>query len=100
MGKKIIDQYSILHLAVGIVAYFWGISIKKWIIIHIVFEYIENTAYGIVGINTYLKGIWPGGKQYSDSLINIISDNVFAIIGWILAYYIDKMGKKNKWHQS
>ena len=93
MGKNFIDQYSLLHLAVGIVVYFWGISIKNLIIIHMVFEYIENTTYGIMIINTYLKDIWPGGKNYPDSFTNIISDNIFAIIGWVLAYYIDKLVK-------
>jgi hypothetical protein len=100
MGKNFIDQYSLLHLAVGIVVYFWGISITNWLLIHMAFEYIENTTYGIMVINTYLKGIWPGGKYYSDSFTNIISDNIFAIIGWALAYYIDKIGQKNNWYRS
>mgnify|MGYP005653955551 FL=1 len=100
MGEKFIDQYSLLHLAVGIVVYFWGISITNWIIIHMIFEWLENTTYGMMVINIYLKGIWPGGKNYSDSFTNIISDNIFASIGWILAYFIDHMGNKYKWHRS
>jgi len=100
MGKKFIDQYSLLHLAVGIVVYFWGISLKNWIIIHMLFEYIENTTYGMMVINTQLKGFWPGGKNYRDSLTNIISDNIFAIMGWVLAYYIDQMGEKYNLYRS
>ena len=100
MGKNFIDQYSLLHLAVGIVVYFWGISIKNWIIIHIVFEWIENTTYGMMLINKYLKGIWPGGKNHRDSFTNIISDNIFASMGWLLAYYIDQMGQKHNSYRS
>ena len=99
MGEKFMDQYSLLHFAVGIVVYFWGISITNWIIIHMIFEWVENTPYGMMVINKYLKGIWPGGKNYSDSLINIIGDNIFAGIGWAVAYYNDQMGQKYNWFQ-
>ena len=99
MGEFSIDQYSLLHFAVGIIVYFWGISIKHWIIIHMVFEWLENTPYGMMVINTYLNDIWPGGKNHSDSFTNIISDNMFAITGWVLAYYIDQMGQKYNLYQ-
>ena len=65
-----------------------------------VFEWVENTTYGIMVINTYLKGIWPGGKSYRDSFTNIISDNIFASIGWALAYYIDHPGQKHNWYRA
>ena len=100
MGEKIIDQYSLLHFATGIVVYFWGISLKSWIIFHMLFEIIENTTFGKNIINNNLKNIWPGGKNYSDSFINIISDNFFAIFGWMIANYIDQMGQKYKWFRS
>ena len=35
MGNKFLDQYTYLHFATGIVAYFFGISKKNWIIINI-----------------------------------------------------------------
>lgn len=100
MGEKFMDQYSLLHFAVGIVVYFWGISITIWIIIHMIFEWVENTPYGMMVINKYLKGNWTGGKNYSDSLINIIGDNIFAGIGWAVAYYIDQMGQKYNWFRT
>ena len=31
MGPKFFDQYTYLHFAVGIIAYFWNISLKKWL---------------------------------------------------------------------
>lgn len=98
MGKNILDQYSLLHFGVGIVAYFWGIPLYIWIILNILFEYIENTPFGVQFIDNYIT-IWPGGKKYPDSFINIISDIVFCIIGWLIAYYItkyyNKIEKKN-----
>ena len=70
MGKKLLDQYSYLHFAVGIVIYFWGIN-----------------------INNYIK-FWPGGKPKSDSLLNMTGDTIAGMLGWISAYYIDNLGKK------
>lgn len=99
MGSYFFDQYSILHLASGIVAYFFGIRLINWIIIHVMFEYIENTTSGMILINKYLKNVWPGGKDKADSFANsMLGDNFFAILGWCIAYHIDSFGKKNKWH--
>ena len=44
-------------------------------------------------INKYIV-FWPGGKPKSDSIINIIGDTFGAIIGWLSAYYVDKLGNK------
>lgn len=93
MGKKLLDQYSYLHFAVGIVIYFWGINLKNWFIIHIIFEIVENSNLGMNFINNYIK-IWPGGKPKSDSLLNMTGDTIAAMLGWISAYYIDNLGKK------
>lgn len=97
MGTEWIDQYSLLHLASGIIAYFFGIRLNNWIIIHLLFEYIENTPEGMSFINTYFKGVWPGGKDRSDTTVNTISDTVFAVIGWGIAHYLDRVGSRNKW---
>jgi hypothetical protein len=91
MGLRIFDQYSILHLAVGIIAYFWSISFIVLIVIHIIFEYVENTQWGMKIINTYFKRWWPGGKTHPDNIINQISDIVFSGIGWLIANYVDKV---------
>ena len=99
MGIKIADQYSLLHIASGIIAYFWGISFNMWFIIHFMFEFIENTELGINFINTWLKNIWPGGKQYPDSIQNTISDTAFGLIGWLFAYMIDYYGNKFGWYE-
>jgi hypothetical protein len=88
MGYYWIDQYSILHFATGIIAYFWGISLYTTLILHILFELFENTTYGMIFINKWFP-IWPGGKDHPDSLINCISDTLFTFIGWILSYKLD-----------
>ena len=93
MGQYLFDQYSILHFAVGIIAYFWNISFMTTLILHILFEIIENTPYGMHIINTYMK-IWPGGKPYADSFINSMGDNLSTALGWMSAYYLDKLSTK------
>jgi hypothetical protein len=98
MGVRFFDQYSILHMSSGVVAYFIGIKLPIWIIIHILFEIIENQPFFIKFNNEYLEWFWPGGKEKPDTFINsMIGDNFFAILGWVVAYSLDKYGKKNKW---
>lgn len=88
MGRKIFDQYSFLHFSTGSIAYFFGITIYWWIILHTLFEIIENSPRGVKFIDTKLK-FWPGGKKSSDNLINSLSDLVFAIIGYLVAKKLD-----------
>jgi len=95
MGNKFIDQYSLLHFAVGIVVYFWDIPLLTWFVLHTMFELIENTQQGIYFINNYIT-LWPGGKPKADSIVNSIGDTIFSVLGWIIAYYTDTMGKKWK----
>ena len=57
------------------------ISLHYTVIFNIIFEYVENTSYGMEYINT-IKW-WPGGKNSKDSLINSISDILFVALGWI-----------------
>lgn len=91
MGLSLFDQYSILHFAMGIVFYFWGISLESSTIIHILFEVLENTTIGMATINTFYY--WPGGKDQSDSLTNSIGDTLFFMVGWIIANWLDNYYK-------
>ena len=93
MGNKFIDQYSLLHFAVGIVVYFWDISLLSWFVLHTIFELIENTQQGIYFINNYITW-WPGEKPRPDSIINSIGDTIFSLLGWVIAYYTDQFGKQ------
>jgi len=88
MGLQFFDQFSVLHLAVGIVVYFWGMSLKTWFVLHTIFEILENTPQGMKFITDNFK-LWPGGKSHPDSLLNVVGDTVFAILGWIIAKYLD-----------
>ena len=98
MGYKLFDQYSYLHFCVGVIIYFLSIKIKDWIIIHCLFELLENTPLGIEIINKYLT-FWPGGKPRHDNILNILGDNIAAVLGWYSAYYIDNIGIKYKWYE-
>lgn len=97
MGKYFIDQFSLLHFSVGVICYFWNISLITFTIIHLIFEILENTKKGMFFINNYIT-FWPGGKPNRDTFINIIGDNVFAILGWLIAYFLNVYGKKYKWY--
>jgi hypothetical protein len=88
MGFKFTDKYSLLHLASGVVVYYWNVSFIAWFIIHMAFEYIENTPVGMQSIR--LIKLWPGGKTHADSVINIMGDQWYASLGWILAHYYCK----------
>ena len=97
MGNRLFDQYTYLHFAVGVILYFWNISLINWFILHTMFEIFENTQMGIHMINNYLV-FWPVGKPEPDSVTNMIGDTCGAIIGWLSAYYLDKIGNKYGWY--
>ena len=95
MGYRFIDQYSYLHFVVGATIFYWNISLFQWIVIHTIFEFLENTQTGIYIINNYIT-FWPGGKPEADTLINNIGDTFFAILGWLSALLITTQGEKCK----
>ena len=97
MGYQLLDQYTYLHFATGIIAYFWSLSFWNWIGIHFIFELLENTPLGMNFINKTFT-FWPGGKPRTDSLINIVGDNLGAILGWLSALWIDHLGRKKGWY--
>ena len=87
MGTYFIDKYSLLHFAVGILFRFFNINFTISLLLHILFEVIENSKQGIYFIDHYLT-FWPGGKRKSDSLINSVGDTVFFSLGWFIANII------------
>ena len=99
MGNRLFDQYTYLHFASGIIAYFWGLRLKTLIILHVIFEIIENTQTAMALINKYIYIFSPMRKNYPDSLINMVGDTIGAIIGWLSAYYLDKIGDKYRWYK-
>lgn len=97
MGKYLFDQFTFLHFSTGVVFYFFGLKLYQWFILHNIFEFVENTQFGMNIINTYFR-FWPGGKPFRDSFTNIIGDNIGAILGWVVAYYIDKIGSEKGYY--
>lgn len=96
MGSFFLDQFSLLHFAVGVVVYFWGIGFWSWVIIHAVFEILENTETGIWFINHYLI-MWPGGKTHADTLLNQVGDVWSGSVGWLVAKLLDTLGQRQQW---
>jgi len=94
-----IDQYSYLHFASGIIAYFWGVKLKLWIILHVLYEIVENLDIMIYIINRFIT-IWPGGKPGPDPWINRVGDVLLGILGWLSSYYLDNLGYKYGWYKT
>lgn len=88
MGVQFTDEYSLLHVATGIVAYYWGVSFMAWFIAHAAFEVIENTPAGMRVIR-WVK-LWPGGKTHADSAWNSTGDQFYSCVGWAIAHYYSK----------
>jgi hypothetical protein len=88
MGTQLVDNFSILHGASGVVLYFWGFSLFQTTLIHTVFEILENTKTVMKWTNS--TGWWPGGKPQADNLTNMTGDTIFCMLGWIISYIIDK----------
>ncbi len=89
MGTHLIDKYSLLHFATGIIFCFFNISLLNSFILHTIFEIVENTKQGVYFIDNYLQ-FWPGGKKKSDAFINCVGDTIFFLLGWLAAYIIIK----------
>ena len=85
---QILDQYSYLHFASGVTAYFVGFRLKTWFIIHLGVDLLENSPPGIYLIKKYLYYFWRP-REGSDPAWNIVADNVLALVGWISAYYLE-----------
>ena len=39
-------------------------------------------------------------KDYPDSFLNMSGDVISGIIGWLSAYYLDKLGQQYGWYKS
>ncbi len=93
MGYYFIDKYSLLHFSVGILWNYAGLDLISLIVLHILFEIVENTKIGMKFINNYFT-LWPGGKEHADSFINSTTDVLFSILGWLFyKNYFGKIGK-------
>ena len=41
---------------------------------------------------------WPGGKPRADDFMNIVGDNLSAMVGWWTAAKLDELGKSRGWY--
>ena len=89
MGVQFTDEYSLLHLASGIVVYYWGMSFMTWFVVHAAYELIENTPTGMRFIR--LIELWPGGKTHADSAWNSTGDQFYSCVGWAIAHFHSKL---------
>jgi hypothetical protein len=84
MGTRLLDAYSLLHFAVGVIFRHFNISFFLSIVLHTLFEVVENTPQGVRFIDSNLW-FWPGGKKRPDTLINCVGDTLSFAAGWIAA---------------
>lgn len=92
MGTKLFDQYSLIHFAVGVIVYFYRVPFLIWLLLHSLFEIVENSETGMYVIGNYIK-IWPRGKPRADAFINSIGDTISAVLGWMTAKLLDDYAK-------
>lgn len=88
MGTNFFDKFSFLHFCVGAIFNYWDVSLLLSVLLHTVFEILENTPTGMKFIRNFTS--WPGGKSSADSLTNNIGDTFFFILGWIVASLVRK----------
>lgn len=86
MGTQLFDKYSLMHMTMGGVMFFLGFGWPTTLILHTLFELVENTVYVGYLIQTYLWW-WPGGKAKPDNARNIIGDTISVMLGWFIGYY-------------
>ena len=87
MGTLFLDQFTYLHFSSGILLYFWGVPIVPALILHTIFEFVENSNFGMNLINRWFP-FWPGGKSYSDTFINSLGDTLALLLDGILHIFL------------
>lgn len=89
MGARFLDAYALLHFATGVLVQHWTMPFWTWMILHTVFEWVENTPTGMSYINHYIP-LWPGGKPMADTFLNNVGDTIAAAVGWLLSAWLLK----------
>lgn len=97
-GTTFLDQYSLLHFAVGILFYFWNISLVVSTVTHGAVQLLSNSKAGTNFVNNYMPQ-WPGGKPRADNYLNMAGDSASFTMGWLLASAIDVFGSEQGWYE-
>ena len=88
MGVAFADKYSASHFMFGVVFYHLGVDFVVASVLHAIFEYLENSDWGIYTIQRFFNNKWLrwiGGKTHPDSILNSVGDQFFFMSGWIVA---------------
>jgi len=93
-----VTVWSGVHFVVGIIAWLVGLQLWTWIALHVTWEIIENSTYGIAFFSHVGEcaakmarfKLW--GTYGGDSIANTYIDTAFAVVGWAVADWM--WGKK------
>lgn len=94
--EAIISVYTVTHFIIGMI--FAWLQIPLWILIvlHIIFEIIENSDFVIKGFRSLsikirtAVGVEPWTPYTGDSIANSVADTFAAVFGWILVTEVRK----------
>ena len=86
-NKALLDEWSFVHLSGGIIAAQTGLSLPQFLVLHTIFEVIENADQG----SGWLSKIGLD-RVSGDSLLNVVGDTASAAAGW----YLGKVTRKGK----
>ena len=78
-NQTIFDPYSLAHAGSGVVARSVKLSLLQTIVIHTVFEIVENN---YLKFHPTIKKIFPDPSK--DTLLNSIGDTISIAVGWYL----------------
>ena len=87
VNQTMFDPYSIAHAGAGVGARSLGLSLGYTIVIHTVFEVLENQ---YLKLQPLTMRFFPDPSK--DTLLNTIGDTISVALGW---YLTDKYGGLN-----
>lgn len=83
-NKRMFDPYSLAHAGAGVAAKSVGLSLGSTILLHSVFELLENE---YLKFHPIVKKVFPDPSK--DTLVNMIGDTISVAVGW---YLTDRYG--------
>jgi hypothetical protein len=100
--QALLDQYSLLHFAVGVLLFFGRFSFLLATLTHATFSLLYNNDAGYSFIKRYAAW-WPGSKR-ADSYYNMLGDNLSFNAGWLVASVCDSWlatgDAKREWYET
>lgn len=78
-NKALLDEWSIVHASGGIIAAQTGVTLPQFLVLHTIFEIVENADKG-KGLLSKIGWDRKGG----DTFTNVLGDTISAAAGWYL----------------